>query len=443
MANPDENDLASGEVAGENMDLESGAVRPSGLARAYSAVGEGFKQPFQQTADVVHDIVEGVSKKGGLKELQQKYPPVGNVGDVLKQAYGSLNPVQVRRDESGAVDYPATFGATLGNLGAMLTMGKMGEGLRAQPTPEFGSRANALTRSLGLGKTAAVDFPAEFKAALPELEKASVANPAPTKVGAFGRRTDAIDPPYLYRVVADAFGNTDRDFNNKLGPIAQQPLTVQEMDQIAAELRSKKVAAPLTRDPADPDVIRNAEIDAAIDRYRRPMTLGQANEQRMLARDRLASFYKLNPSAAGSKMGSVTDLAINQAAEKALKDVVYDRLQNTYRGQVPDNYFRDLKRTQSALYNITDELKGRLNVLSNEQAKDFLDRLRPHSYMSTHGTIGMAVGGLGEAIYPEAKSAARNVEKGLTPPEPSRLPQLLISPLVNAPGALKKPEEKK
>ncbi len=420
MADPNTDpEISGGDVTATEPDISGGDATPGGspLVRAYHAVGEGYQAPFQNNAQMVEDVVDAVGKHHGIRDLLAKYPPKhqGVIG-TLKDALTPLNPVVVKRDESGEVDYPSTAGATIGNIGALLTMGKA-LGPEGEPKPDNATRSKALTRAVGIGKEKSIDFPAEFRAALPELDQTvqqSGINPAKAT------------PQDLSKVVKDTFSRTESTFNSYLGRVANQQVMP---TSIVTELNQYKVANPVT----PRDIAWNKAIDDASVHFQKPLTYGQINEQRMLARDRIADFGKLNPSTQGNKMGSQIDMAIDNAIHDGTKNIIYDKLQSTYASQVPPNYFRDLKRTQSALYNITDQLKGRLNSLSNQDAQSFLDRLRPHAYFSGTGHVGGAVGGISEALFPESKAAASNVRKGLTPAKPPvmSLPQLLISPLAN------------
>ena len=90
--------------------------KQSPFMRGYSAVGEEIKGFPQGIADVTHDIITAVSKPGGLKELQKKYPPTHDIWKTLAQAYGGLNPAAVKRDAQGNILWPETIGATVGRL---------------------------------------------------------------------------------------------------------------------------------------------------------------------------------------------------------------------------------------------------------------------------------------------------------------------------------------
>src|ERR1019366_3603493 len=133
---------------------------------------------------------------------------------------------------------------------------------------------------------------------------------------------------------------------------------------VAAELRSHKIAQPVT----PKDLAKNAALEKRALDFDRPLTYGQLNEQRMLARDRIGDFHKKFPSTQGSQMGSNINILMDTATERAARDMVYDALERTYAGKVPPDYFRNLKRTESALYNIKDQLSGRTKELSNQSA---------------------------------------------------------------------------
>lgn len=279
-----------------------------------------------------------------------------------------------------------------------LLSGEMARKIPGKPgMPPVEKRANLLTKASGATEGKAFDFPKEFATALPELDK------TPPKVP-FEKMTVAD----LNNHVQDTFNRLESDFNGKLGPIARQPVLAQP---VAQEIRSYKIANPvLPEDIAWNDALENRAV-----LFDRQHTLGDLNVQRMRARDRIGDFNKQFPSTQGSKMGSHVNIVMDTAINDATRDIIYNTLDNVYQGQVPPDYFRNLKRTEASLYNIKDQLSSRVKQLSNMSAKSFLDRARIHSYVNPTGHVGAAVGGMAEAIFPESKSAVHAVRQAFKP----------------------------
>src|SRR6516165_24548 len=101
-------------MAQDEFDQYKNNAEPEGaLSRAFHAVGSGFKRPFEEAATLASDVNRAIGGgPAGVKALTEKYPPTHSIGQTLKSAYSSLNPLDVRRDEVGSVDIPATIGAT-------------------------------------------------------------------------------------------------------------------------------------------------------------------------------------------------------------------------------------------------------------------------------------------------------------------------------------------
>lgn len=401
-----EPDISGGDVTTNEPDISGGDVEPSPWMKAYTAVGAGYKEPFQQTANVVHDIVSAVSKPGGLAELQKKYPPVGNVGDVLKQAYGSLNPVVVKRDESGGIDYPATAGATVGNIGAMLTMGKLGEGIAGESGPS--NAPKRLTEASGVSSK--VDIPGSWEKALPKLKEAVEKHGSPENI------------PQLTGLVQQTLTDTQNEFGQRMIPLANQQVMPNRISQgILAEL----VPNPKTAE----DRAWNANLRARAVEFQQPFTYGELDQQRMSAHDRLNPFYGKTESAQGAVTGTRADIAVDRIIEREARDTVYDALQNFWKGQVPDNYIRDLKQAQSSLISLKDQMMKREIQVKNMENAPLRERVRLHSY-ATPGHIGGAVGNVAELLFPEYKAAHQAAATPFTPTT-NRLPQLLLSTTPN------------
>jgi hypothetical protein len=65
------------------------------------------------------------------QQIVQDFPPVGSVTGALASGYGQYNPVEVKRDPQGNIDWPGTLGATtgraIGMVGGLLLGGGEGE----------------------------------------------------------------------------------------------------------------------------------------------------------------------------------------------------------------------------------------------------------------------------------------------------------------------------
>jgi hypothetical protein len=156
------NDLADGEVSNDLSDGEVKSAAPapteSGPMRAYHAVGDEIKAPFQSAADILSKANKALGK-GGPKELVRQLksgeigdPPTGSVGGALKAAAGSVNPIAVKRAPDGSVDIPATIGGTVGRVGLMLGFPEVREGA-GDAASAVGEKATETPRNMARSLT--------------------------------------------------------------------------------------------------------------------------------------------------------------------------------------------------------------------------------------------------------------------------------------------------
>lgn len=269
------------------------------------------------------------------------------------------------------------------------------------------AEAKQLTRASGGGGTK-VDFPKQFEQALPAMRKAA------GQVPVYGQ---VLDVAGLAQDVQKAFGNLENDFNTRLQPIAG--------NQVVPLGISQRILAKITPNmaqTADGRAIANYLRAKAVE-YQKPWSLQELNLQRIAATKANRGLHTASPSSAGAQLKLDASKMVNQAVEEGAKDIVYGALEQRYAGQVPKGYFSNLKKTESALYDIQDQLSGRVNELSNARAKSPLDR--GHAYASSGGHVGFA-GNVREILDPEYRRADRQARKGM------RKPTSIVAPLGTA-----------
>jgi hypothetical protein len=208
--------------------------------------------------------------------------------------------------------------------------------------------------------------------------------------------------------VQDTFDATQNRYSLGLRKIATQEVPT---TRIGNNIRALKIA-----DPATPDeVARNSYLDkAAAEWDSRHVTYQQADRLRQTAGDDIRNYYKkVSPSDKAAAAKNDLDIAINRIVDQDLGDVIYPAIDHA--NGLPEGTTRNLKLTQSSLYKVRDQLASQGIKMSNEEAQEFLSRLRAHSYLSSHGTFGAALGGVAEAVYPETTRVNRAVSKGLAP----------------------------
>jgi hypothetical protein len=299
------------------------------------------------------------------------------------------------------------LGTTEATVGSAATMGALEEvAPRAVPEAEpkgYSPRTKALTRASGT--SGAVDIPKAWERAAPEVAKTVVQSPEPYE-GIKG----------LQKAVQDTFDQTQNRYSLGLQKIATQeaPTT-----RIGENIRALKIADPVTAEEID----RNTYLDKmAAEWDKRHITYRQADRLRETAGNDIRNYYsKVKPSDASAAAKNDIDIAINRIVDQDLGDVVYPAIDHA--NGLPEGTTRNLKLTQSSLYKLRDQLASQGIKMSNEEAQTLLGRLRAHSYISSHGTVGAALGGLAEALNPETSRVNRAVRKGLAPTTPTATPE--------------------
>ena len=378
-------------------------------SRILSTLGHGVYEtlaaPLRELAGRTQPGRSVLTKSPGLLKA-----PVDALGGAVSAALGG-DPAAARA-HAMAGDKGAEWADLVGVPAETALVGGLLRKLLPTHLPPNPKAASLLTKAAGATENQAIEFPREFSIALPEL------NATPPKIP-----FDKMTVRDLYTHVNDTFGRLENDFNNKLSVIARQDIVPQS---VATEIRSYKIAHPILPE----DFEWNSKLDSRAVLFEKPHSYGDLNIQRMRARDRIGDFYKQFPSTQGSKMGSNVNIVLDTAIHDATKNLIYNTLEQTYAGQTPPNYFRDLKRTESALYNIKDQLGQRTKKLANMGARTFLDRTRVHSYMSGTGHVGAAIGGVTEAIFPEVRSANKAVRKALAPRTSRLVAPATVAPVV-------------
>lgn len=268
--------------------------------------------------------------------------------------------------------------------------------LLPESEPSIKSRALSLTRATG-GGGKSVNIAEAYQTALPRLMETQKIT-----------RNVARNPVELAKLVGDTGRRLENEFGIRMQPIqGQQIMPTSVANALLAE--AQKFATGIPDDEAIATRLRNAAID-----FQHPQTLSNLNQIRMNARGRIASYLDKKPTAQMVQARTVGDVIADKIIHDTTRDIVYDTMERHY-GR-PD-YFRNLKATQSAMLDITDQLAGRLNELGNDEAYDTLmDRVKGHSYVSSGGHVGIAIGRIMTAPISEKYRVNRAVRKGLQKP---------------------------
>lgn len=272
---------------------------------------------------------------------------------------------------------------------------KLAEFLLPKGEPSPTKRALYLARAAGAeGKS--VNIVDAFKVAMPDLMETQRLT---------GNTATSVDK--LADLIADSGARTENEFALKMRPIAnQQVVPISVADALKNEAKKFTTGAP-------EDEAIAKELNNAAATYQKPMTYANLNQIRMNARGRIHGFMGKKPTAQMAVTRTNADIIKDEIIHEAVRDIVYDAMENYYHAP---GYFRALKRRQSAMLDLTDQMAGRLNELGNLKAFDsFMDRLRGHSYVSSGGHIGFATSNILAAPFSEVRKVHRMVKKGTAP----------------------------
>lgn len=235
-------------------------------------------------------------------------------------------------------------GAELGGL----AIGKVGQWIKGPAREALISYA---TRSGQLGP--------EIKAVLPDLDR--MAN----KLGA-----NVSDVASLRRLGHLTERGLNQEFNAAIQPIAQQRLVpISVANEIQAQITN------------NPNLANTAEGQRVIAQLKRralefqsvrpggqPWTIGDLNLERMRLTKKLEAYHAAVDKGAVIRPGIKADMDADAAAERALKDLLYNAADKS--GVKPLGYFQALKQRQSALISLNQSIqKGEEGI-----AKQSLER---------------------------------------------------------------------
>lgn len=284
--------------------------------------------------------------------------------------------------------------ASLGDMYAVpvatLGAGKLVKSVLPEVNPSLEKRSMTLSRAAD-SATGKADIPAAFKTALPDLLQTQKLT---------GNPTDS--PQKLAQLIKDTGARTQTEYGMAMRPIANQQVVP---IQISDALKSAAVDYHTGR-AADEQMAKS--LESAATEFEKPYTYSQLDQVRMNARRRINSVLSKKPSQQSVDIRTDPETAIESIVNDGAKDTIYDALE-AHHG-APD-YFRQLKQRQAAMFDLNDQMDKRMKDLSNNAPYDtFMDRVRGHSYMSSGGHFGMALGNVLGAPFPEQTAAFGPIE---------------------------------
>jgi hypothetical protein len=228
-----------------------------------------------------------------------------------------------------------------GAAGGMLAATLQAMMLRGGKGASSESRINKLTYASGeSGGTASA-----LRHVLPDIDETVAKNGRPKTVGEF------------QKAVRDTSSRLDQQFNSALFRNAHKTLVP---DEIANALEAKAGEMP----PSADGQAMAAKLKDAATEYRKPWTLRQLNQERILRNGYTRGFYGKEGSAQMAAMRSSADTIIDKTVADGTRDVLYQELQRAN----PKADFRALKMKQSHMIELQDQLDKHLGKLEDAQA---------------------------------------------------------------------------
>jgi hypothetical protein len=329
---------------------------PSALTRLYTSVGEGIKQPFQATAEELSRLNRAAGQGRLFQQIRSDFPPLGSVTGALASGYGQFNPITVKKDAQGNIDWPSTIGATAGKAATMAAPLFMGTPEGAAPETlsanKYSTAGDKIASSLK--PVSGLDVPAVANRALPALQES----------------------------FAD-IGGDPRSFQGREGTLLFKQTVQHAVD--LTENRANQVLAPILDQPADPNVLAKSPDLTAWLGTDQDVTNGMINDARKEANKVLArGNYFLKPR---SKQLAATDMqadAFNVASQA--RNALYGAAQDATGYDL-----RPLRSMESDLINLADAANATHNALSGQEAR-----------FQAAGPAQRVIGGLKAAIAVKA-----------------------------------------
>src|SRR6185369_13934782 len=222
---------------------------------------------------------------------------------------------------------------------------------------------------LGIAKVASWLRPASRAARLSsgagiEAGESAVANLIPDfdkKVAASGGQSPKTIGEFE-KVVNDTNGRLQDEYGKALFPIANQPVAA---NAVGNAIRAK--ITPAMKLTAEGRATANSLRKRAAEFEKEGWTIGTLDEQRSMLAKKIRGYRNAAPSSAAAKIKLDAELAADQAANESLNGMLYSTADQ--QAGKPAGYFQDLKRKQSILYDVADNVQKEKDRLIAQSAK--------------------------------------------------------------------------
>lgn len=355
---------------------------PSRIGKQFSGLAEIFKAPVRELA-------------GRQQPGKDAGPPAqGWIDRPLSAVTIFLGGDPSRRRELVAAGKPIQ-GAIADLAIPILTLG-IGSILKStagEKLPPPATRVNKLTAATG---AASVDIPKIYEDILPRLDET---------VKQTGKIP--VTPRDLVGTVDATLNRLEAEFNTSLQGIAgKQTVPISVADAIRSRITSAM------RQTAEGRQLRQTLEKRAVE-FEKPWSYQALNEERM-------RLFRMNRTPAVERAAQRTnaDVMADSAAENALRELVYGDLD---KATGKSGYFGKLKKDESSLLSLKDQLDKRVIELSNKEAMRAGSPWYEKEAVSTYGhpmsgRAGVAVHKLQEPLVGGAmKSASRKVRQSFAP----------------------------
>jgi hypothetical protein len=307
------------------------------------------KNLYQEGKNAVRETGEAASNVMAGQPVGQNLGKVGAAGTefLLK---GILSPVGGGSVWAFGEDISkGNHTGAAGDATAVLVNALLLKGATKPDAVAIGSkdvRANKIAFASNLPNS--MDAPAQVKAVLPDLDRASRSTP-PKTVGD------------LLQTVNQA----KKDMNTESG-LAMQPLKGKQYvpTQIADAIK-RRITPDMDMTPGGRQA-KSALLESAKD-FEKPWTYEQLDQYRMNQNPEVAGVLTMNPADRAAYLRANPDVAAKMEAVNAIKDIVYPAMDKA--AGKPAGYFANLKGRQSTLIEMEKALNTQVNSLATRTAK--------------------------------------------------------------------------
>jgi hypothetical protein len=378
----------AGIASGFTSPLSIGTIGLGALGKAPGAVGAVARASAVPVSVAFGAQGIGQAADAGLKNTPEAWGErLGGLGQAAMGASGALDPEAVRTSVNAGKELVVRPAKAIkaGTTGALEAVG-------AQIAPE---PHELMTRAVKptAGNT---DWDSQIKVAMPELKAAEtdIGKPVRSVSDALEATTAAKRKVWSeYQAKLDQAKAVDAGPLQTRDPVTGQLKPVTHEPTINGHDIADAMEASVTKRQAQLNPGLAEKVKTAAATYRRPMTLGEAEEFLQDANNELHSYYAKNK--VGRRAATADpEMAATVAEVEQLRNSLYGKLD-----ELTGPGAKEIKQRYGALSNVEEELLRRKNVAARQQPESLAEQIskaRGAGKVVAGTAIGLAGVGLGE-----------------------------------------------